>query len=339
MNWLFFRWSLAALFGCFTSFSGQAAEYCLRPSKENGTQSASVICCSTPTGWQGWKDNPHYWDRIKGLNKVLLQAQLTCGVLFTQPKCKDRRRCVKLGLITWVGDSRGQVDIKTELRDFLQHIEQSIDSEPSEVTQFSSVNLPNAGSLAIWEFRSSRERSYLGTLFTQHEVFVGIYLEAPDTTDIAARLDSMKQLVQSVRITDARLESPDIISIDVRLPDKAVREQLLQLTPLGTLHDVVHRLVKSPRFYVTPQAPERAGELHRVNGDFWMEIGHYSNPVSPGPLPKHFPPSEQEVRSQASAPITLPRTTIVKAVWKFDKDRKLRDIEIRREVVEFKPKQ
>jgi hypothetical protein len=35
----------------------------------------------------------------------------------------------------------------------------------------------------------------------------------------------------------------------------------------------------------------------------------------------------------------LPPSTIVKAFWKFDRARKLRDIEIKREVIEFKPKQ
>jgi hypothetical protein len=336
---LFAAYSLMVSVACLTCSSTEAADYCLRPGKEDGTQASSVVCCTTPAGWKGWKDDPHYWDGVKGLNKVLLQAELTSAVFFTQPNCRDRRRCVKLGLITWVGDSGGQVDIKAGLRDFLQQIEQSIDSEPSEATQFSSVNTPNAGSLAIWEFRSSRERSYLGTLFAQRNAFVGIYLEAPDTTDIATKLDSLKQLAQSVRITDARSTSPDIISIDVHLPDKAVREQLLQLTPLGTPEDDVYRFLKSPRFYTAPLMPERAGELHRVNGDFWMEIGHYSNPVRSGPRSKHFPPSEEEIRSQISAPVTLPPTTIVRAFWKFDKERKLRDIEVRREVAEFKPKQ
>jgi hypothetical protein len=339
MNCLSFQWSLAALLACFTYGSTQAAEYCLRPGKEEGKEASSVICCTTPAGWQGWKDDPHYWDGIKGLNRVLLQAELTSRVLFTQPSCKDRDRCPKLGMVTWVGDSGGQVDIKAELRDFVQQIEQSTDSEPSDVTQLSSVNTPNAGSLTIWEFRSSRERSYIGALFSQRNVFVGIYLEGPYTTHIATKLDSLKQLAQSIRITNVRSASPDIISIDVRLPDKEVRAQLLQLTPLGTLQDALHSFVKSPRFYITPQAPERAGELHRINGDFWMEIGHYSNPVPSGPRRKYSPPSEEEIRSQISAPVILPATTIVKAIWKFDKERKLRDIEIKREVVEFKPKQ
>jgi hypothetical protein len=339
MNCLFFRWSLAALFACFTCASGQSAEYCLRPGKEDGTQASNVVCCTTPAGWQGWKDDPHYWDGVKGLNRVLLQGELTSRVFFTQPNCKDRRRCVKLGLITWAGDFGVQVDIKAGLRDFLQQIEQSIDSQPSDVTQISSVNTPNAGSLTIWEFRSSRERNYIGALFTQRNVFVGIYLEAPDTTDIATKLDSLKELAWSVQITDARSASPDIVSINVGLPDSAIREQLLQVTPLGTPEGEAYRFLKSPRFYTAALMPERAGELHNVNGDFWVEIGHYSNPLPTGPRPKYFAPSEQEIRSQISAPTTLPPTTIVKAIWKFDKQRKLRDIEIKREVIEVKPKQ
>jgi hypothetical protein len=354
MNWLFFRWSLAALFVCFTCLSAQAAEYCLRPSKEDGTRSASVICCSTPTGWQGWKDDPkHLADTQRLLKDPLIRALFQASVSFFPSNCvaEDRFRkkgpeCPSLTLKTRARDSPGRPDAAPGLRDFLRELQDHPpdvhrDCDPV-VSRFGSFDIGNSSGLTIWQIHCRKRpfsSDYLLTMVSQRDVLVTIYLEAADIKKIVPKLDSLKELARSVRITDGSLILPDIISVNVRLPDSGIRDQLLQLTPLRTSKNDVYRFLKSPRFYTDPLMSERAGEMHRVNGDFWMEIGHYSNPVATGPRPKHFPPTEEEIRSQMSAPVTLPPTTIVKAVWKFDKERKLRDIEIRREVVEFESKQ
>jgi hypothetical protein len=345
-------WGLAGLFTGFMFLSVQAAEYCMRPGKEDGTQADSVVCCSTPTGWEGWKDDLKHLARTKKLFKdPLTRALFQRSVWFFPSNCvaddkfrKKSPECSSLTLETQARDSRGQPDVEAGLRDFLDQLEQPQDLSPRDqpcvvVNRFGSFHTENSGVLTIWRIRCPSGSQHFVTLLAQRDVLVTIYLNGPDIKDIEPRLDSLKQLARSVRITQGTLSTQDIISINVRLPDSAIRDQLLQLTPLRTPEDDVYRFLKSPRFYTAPLMPERAGELHRVNSDFWMEIGHYSNPVPSGPRPKYSPPSEQEIRSQISAPVALPPTTVVRAFWKFDKERKLRDIEIQREVVEFKVRQ
>src|SRR5579884_2677485 len=128
------------LLNCSTCFSVDAAQYCLRPFKESGTRSGNVVCCSTPAGWLGWKDDPHYWDKITGLDKLLLQGELTRSVLFRQPNCEHRGRCMSLRLLTWTGNPSAQGDPKGLLRYFLQEIEGSMDARPTDVKQLSPLN-------------------------------------------------------------------------------------------------------------------------------------------------------------------------------------------------------
>src|SRR5213075_1137626 len=90
-------WVLAALLTCSTCLSAQAAEYCLRPGKADGTQASSVVCCTTPAGWQGWKDEPRYLDRIKRLDPYS-KGFFNRLLPFHQPNCKQGPECPYLSL-------------------------------------------------------------------------------------------------------------------------------------------------------------------------------------------------------------------------------------------------
>jgi hypothetical protein len=252
--------------------------------------------------------------------------------------------CASLTLNTWGRDPRGQPDVDQGLRDFLRQIRQHQDvrEDPDPiVSKFGSFEAGDSGVLAILQIRCSFWNDYFLTMIAQHDVLVKIYLEAPDIKDIVPKLDSLKQLARSVRITPASSSSPDIIKIDVgRLSDEAVRQQLLELMPLGTPREKVHELLQS-HLYKQSLVDAKPEEVRQANGDLYTQIGSYSNPppVSEVAVPEKSPTTDEEFRSQPSVPKTLPSTTVVRAFWKFDKQRKLRDVEIQREVVEFKVSQ
>ena len=63
------KWYLTAVLAVLKSLSGRAAEYSMVPDKMDGTKAASAVFCTTPTGWQGWKDDPHYWDGVGTSNR------------------------------------------------------------------------------------------------------------------------------------------------------------------------------------------------------------------------------------------------------------------------------
>jgi hypothetical protein len=329
------------LLGCLAIMPVQAAEYCLRPDKEDGTQTNSVVCCTTPFGWQGWKDDPHYWDGIKGFNKQLLESEHRMRVSFDQPNCKRAAECATLMVEAWGRGSRGQPDIEQGMRDLLRQIRQHQDvrGDPDPVvTEPGSFETGNAGRLTIWEIRCSFWKDYLVTQIAQRDVLVTIYLEAPDIQDIRGKVDSLKELAQSVRITAANVSLPEIIKIDVSLSDENIKEQLFQLTPPGTKMEKVYEYLQS-HLYKDSLVHGNLEEVHRGNGYLYTQIGGYSNtaPTFETPVPKS-PTTDQELRLQPSVPKILPSTTVVRAVWKFDQEHKLLDIEIKREVVEFKPK-
>ena len=334
MNYSFALWSLAGLCASFNFLPVHAAEYCLRPGNQDGTQADSVVCCTTPAGWQGWKDDPRYPDRIKRLDPYS-KGFFNRLVPFHQPNCKQGPECAFLSLRVIVRDSRGQPDVKAGLRDLLEELEQPQDLSPRKppcavVSRFGSFHIENSGDLTIWRIRCPSGSQELVTLFAHRDVLVTIELGGPDMKDIVRKVDSLKELARSVRIADASLALPDIVEIKIdHLSDAAIREQLLRLTPVRTPIEKVYDVLQSHLYR----------EVHRSNGDLWIEIGSYSKPVSQPTATKSWPPSEEEIRSQISAPVTLPPMTTVRAFWKFDKERKLRDIEIKREVVEFKPKQ
>jgi hypothetical protein len=123
------RPSLAPLLFWFTCLSVQGAEYYLSPAKKDRTQVETVVCCSSRAGWQGWKDDPHYRDRIKRLDpysKGLLQT----SVSFHQPNCKQGPECPYLALETRGRDSRGKPDVRQGPSDFLSEREQPQDLSP-----------------------------------------------------------------------------------------------------------------------------------------------------------------------------------------------------------------
>lgn len=324
---------LAITLGCSECLCAQAAEYCLRPGKKDGTQAESVVCCSTPGGWQGWKDESHYRERIRRLD-AYSKGFFNMLVSFHQPNCKQGPECPYLSLKVTARDSRGQPDVEAGLRDLLEELEQPHDLSPRRppcvvVSRVGSFHIENSGDVTIWQIRCPSGSQRLVTLFAQRDMLVTVELGAPDIKDIVPKLDSLKELARSVRITDASLSLPGIVEIKIdHLSDPAIRQQLLRLTPVGTPIEKIYDVLQSHLYK----------EVHRSKDDLWIEIGSYSKPVSQPTATKSWPPSEEEIRSQISAPVTLPPMTIVRAFWKLNKDRKLHDIEIKREVVELKPK-
>jgi hypothetical protein len=325
---------VAGILACFTCLPLRAAEYCLRPGKKDATQADSVICCTTPAGWRGWKDDPGYWDRIKRLDPYT-KEWFNRLVPFHQPNCKQGPECPYLSLRVTARDSRGQPDVEAGLRNLLEELEQPQDLSSRKlpcvvVSRFGSFHIENSGDVTIYQIRCPSGSQQLMTLFAQSDVLVTIELGGPDIKDTVHKVDSLKELARSVRIIDANLALPDIVEIKIdHVSDAAIKQQLFRLTPVGTPIEKVYDVLQSHLYR----------EVHRIKGDLWIELGSYSKAVSQPTATKSWPPSEEEIRSQVSAPVALPPTTIVKAVWKFDKRRKLRDIEIKREVVEFRPQQ
>jgi hypothetical protein len=337
---------LAGLLACFICVSSRAAEYCLRPGNKDRTQADSVVCCSVPTGWQGWKDDlKHLASTKKLFEDPVTRALFQRSVWFFPSNCiandkfrKKRPECSSLTLETRARDSRGQPDIETGLRDFLNETEQRQDASARNppcviVSRFGSFHTENSGDLTIWQIRCPSGSQHLVTLLAQRDGLVRIDLGGPDIEDIVPKLDSLKELARSVRITDASLAVPDVIEIDAaRLSDEAIRQQLLQVTPVGTPREKVHDFLQRPRL------PE---DLHRDNGDLWTQIASYSSAVSGQSRPpkEYRPPTQEEIRRHISDLPSLPPAITVRAFWKFDKDGKLHDVEIQRSTVELKPKQ
>lgn len=148
------------------------------------------------------------------------------------------------------------------------------------------------------------------SVFAERDVLVTIELGGPDIKDIVPKLDSLKELARSVRLADATLTLPDIVNIDPdRLSDEAIRQQLLQLTPVGTPMEKLYDLLQL-RLEGAPGFGEVRLGLNWVKGDLSMQLGSFPKP---GPF-----------------------ATLVEAFWRSDKKRELRDVEIRRRVKEYK---
>ncbi len=311
----FTRWSLLAGLACLTCLSARAAEYCLRPAKGDGTCADNVVCCTTPSGWQGWKDYPDYQDRIKRLD-AFSTLWLRRSISFSEANCEKGTECAYLALDTRDRDSRGQPDIETGLRDFVDQLEQSQDPNPHEprcvvVNRFGAFDTQKSGTLTIWRLRCPSGSGYFVTLLTQSDVLVTIHLRTPDTKGVEPKIDKLKELARSVRISDASVTLPDIVEIDAaRFSDEAIRQELMQLTPVGTRTEKVQEILEW-RLRLKGNQPVRIPRnLHRANDDLYTVIGSYPNP---GPF-----------------------ATVVEACWKFDKQHKLRDVEIREHVIEYK---
>lgn len=102
------------------------------------------------------------------------------------------------------------------------------------------------------------------------------------------------------------LSAADTIRINVRQPDAAIRQQLLQLTPLGTSIEEVHSFLENR--LARAQGTGVAGWPVRVSGAFMVvDLGHY-----------------HEAKNVFMFP------TVVQAFWDFDQQNKLRDIRVRR---------
>jgi hypothetical protein len=102
------------------------------------------------------------------------------------------------------------------------------------------------------------------------------------------------------------LSAADTITINVRQPDPAIRQQLLQLTLLGTSIEEVHSFLENR--LARAKGTHVAGWPVRVSGAFMVvDLGHY-----------------YEARNLFIFP------TVVQAFWHFDQENKLRDIRVRR---------
>ena len=253
-------------------------------------------------------------------------------VLFHQADRKEGPECPSLGLDTRSRNSRGQPDVESGLRDFLNERAQPQDLSPRKppcvvVSRVGSFHTDNSGDPTIWRIRCSSGDQLFVTFLALRDVLVRIELGGPDVEHIAPNLDSLKELARSARSTDASVAIPDIIEIDARLSDGAIMRQLLQLTPLGTLREKVDRLLQRPRL---PDA------LHSDNGDLWTQIGSYSSPASRQRMQvkEYRLPTGEKIRQHISDSPTLPPTIAVRAFWRFDKEQRLRDIEIRRQKIE-----
>jgi hypothetical protein len=309
--------SLAALLIWFTCLPAQAAEYCLQPGKKNEKNPDTVVCCSTPAGWQAWKDEPNYEDRIKRLDP-LSKGWLQRLVSFHQPNCKQGPECPYLSLDTRGRDSRGQPDVETGLRELLNESEQLQDLSPRKppcvlVSRFGSFHIENSGDVTIWQIRCPSGNQSFVSLFAQRDMLVTIQLGGPAIKHLVPKLDSLEELARSVRLTDTSLALPDLVEIDaVGLSDEAIRQQLTQLTPVGTPMERVHEVLEWRFRPKGNQQISRLENLHWVKNDLHMEIDSYPN--------------------------AGPSATVVEAFWKSDKQHKLREVEIRRCVIEYKSK-
>jgi hypothetical protein len=301
---------LASALACFGCTSLESAEYCLRAVSPNGQdQTRHVICCSTPSGWEGWKDDQEVFESSK---KVLkdgpTRALFQMSVWFQESNCKRGLECPILVVRAQGRDSRSKSDVNAQLRDFLEewqnYSDECKDPHPA-VKAFSSFDAADFGHLTIWQIHCSASNDYFVTFIARNDVAVTVYLRVPSSRRIVSKLDSLKELTRSLRICDAKSTPPDIVIIDAdRLSDEAIRQQLLLITRRGTPMGKVYETL-SWRLW-PKESPETGtpGELQWINGDLWTQIGSHNN--------------------------SGPFMTLVTAFWKSDKQHRLRDVEIQR---------
>jgi len=311
----------ACLLACFPAL-GRAAEYSFVPVRLDGTKASHAISCVTPGGWQGWKDDPTFWNRLGGFDKRFLQGYNMSAVAFTRRNCTRGTDCERLVLETTARDARGQPDVKTRLQAFLTHLNEHQDSaeEPAHIVNLlHTFEIKGVGAVPIWEVRSSFYDDYFVSIILLSDVIVTIYLQTPDSEQVRQELGAVKELAQSIKVTNASPLSPDTIRIDVRETNDAIRRQLLTLTPLGTSFDDVYAVLQK-RIYKDSLVLGKAGEIQRVNGALQIQIGNYWD-------------GKSTQKGQAGGEQTsLPAPTIVEAAWRFDNNQKLHEIQIRRYV-------
>ncbi len=110
------------------------------------------------------------------------------------------------------------------------------------------------------------------------------------------------------------LAAGDRIKINTRQSDAAIRDELLRLTPAGASMPEVYEFVQH-RLYRESEVVGGPQEPHRLHG-LWADIGHY-----------------HERRSFSEGVFLFP--TVVHAYWDFDKNNKLRDIQVHRGVMSW----
>jgi hypothetical protein len=319
MPWVVNQFRLLLILACIPLYS-RAADYCFVPDKLDGTKALNAACCSTPHGWQGWKDDTGTANHQSSSDRSSLYGDQTYAVGFFKPNCTVRPECPHLRLETFARSTRGQPDSTTGLQTFLNELKRHKDSnrDPDPVvSRFGKFNDGKGGILTIWEVRSAFYDDYFVAMIAHADVLVRIYLQAADSNQLVNELDSLKELARSVKITAATLLSPDRIRIDIKGTDAVIRQQLLQLTPIGMALNEAHELLRVRLLTRTLSTHETDG-VRRVDDNLQAELGNYWDGKAT---------TEVEAGGERHS---VPAPTVVAALWKFDKNQRLRDIEIRR---------
>lgn len=196
------RLSTIGLYVCYATWIMSspldAAEYFLFPDMMTGGRTKSKVVCTTPSGWEGWKEQPHYWDGVNAESRKMLESAHRVGVLFVQPGCRHGLNCPKLEVATIGADALGQPNISSALEYFVEGLKhQRCGDRNPAVVRFGSLQ---AGTLPIWRIDCESDDHHLATFILQRDVVVTIRLSAPNAKQIIDKLDSLKQLARSVRI-------------------------------------------------------------------------------------------------------------------------------------------
>lgn len=290
-----------------TAASGLAADYTFVPDKKDGTAGSTAISFTAPASWVGWKDDSHYFDRTDPFSRMLVESALTVGTSLSPLNCEPNSTCPTLTIDTFARESSAPPDINTALR---RQATELWDPAP-EVRKFGSFDTARAGVLTIWRARCEKCENQLVTLVALGDVVAMISLQGPDQKQTVAALDSLKELARSARISPATFTSPDMITVDARQSPAAIRQQLLELTPLGSAKETVYSILDR-RIRKEPDAGKPG--LSRRRSDFEVHLGWYDNP--PGNAPAALGALETD-------------RTHVNGVWRFGRDQKLREIDVR----------
>ena len=293
------------------SFSCLAADYSFVPRQLDGGDGTTVISCRTPSGWSGWKDDPSSWKLFRPGDRRLVEGERTVRVSFSLLNCRGAS-CPELSLDTAARASPGPPDIKAAVGNTAREL---VDTT-ARVTKVGSFDAGRFGRATIWKVHRSTDHNFM-TVLSDRDVQAIVSLSGPDSGRTLQHLDSLKELARSVRITKGTFTAADMIHINIHQPDAAIRAQLLQLTPFGSAKDDVFRFLDR-RLLKDPYRADTTG-LYRRGNDFEVDLGSYNGPLNVG-----------QSRHMESTPFA--GITVVKAVWRFALDQRLRDIEIRRVV-------
>lgn len=132
----------------------------------------------------------------------------------------------------------------------------------------------------------------------------------PVNSDIAISLSRVRVVMLTILFCAiaGNLFAAEKIKINVRQSDEAIRQQLLQFTPLGASADDVHKFLRFG-LYADSSVPDALGG--RFGPLIIVDLGHY-----------------YDLRTLWAYYFPFP--TVVQAFWDFDEHDKLRDIRIQR---------